>query len=70
VTAEAPTIVIVDDAAEVRLLLKARLRVTGMFRVVGEGADGAEAIELARQHSPALMLLDVSMTGWRRCPRS
>ena len=29
--------------------------------VVGEGADGPEAVELAREHQPALMLLDVSM---------
>jgi len=63
VTAEPPTIVVVDDAAEVRLLMKTRLRVSGMFHVVGEGADGAEAVELAREHRPALMLLDVSMPG-------
>ena len=38
--ADVPTIVVVDDAAEVRLLMKTRLRVSGMFQVVGEGADG------------------------------
>ena len=59
----APTVVIVDDAAEVRLLMKTRLRVSGHFRVVGEGADGRQAVELAREHSPTLMLLDVSMPG-------
>jgi PAS domain S-box-containing protein len=58
-----PTIVIVDDATEVRLLMRSRFRVSGAFRVVGEGADGAEAVELARQHEPDLMLLDVSMPG-------
>src|SRR4051794_1142788 len=31
--------------------------------MVGEGADGAAAVELAREHQPALMLLDVSMPG-------
>ena len=31
--------------------------------MVGEGADGAEAVELAKEHRPALMLLDVSMPG-------
>ena len=60
---DVPTIVIVDDAAEVRLLMKTRLRVSGLFEVVGEGADGTQAIELAREHAPALMLLDVSMPG-------
>lgn len=60
---EVPTVVIVDDAAEVRLLMKTRLRVSGQFRVVGEGADGRQAVELAREHAPTLMLLDVSMPG-------
>ena len=59
----APSIVIVDDAAEVRLLLRTRLRVSGRLAVVGEGADGAEAVVLAARHQPALMLLDVSMPG-------
>src|SRR3712207_9491820 len=59
----APTIVVVDDAAEVRLLVKTRLRLSGFFDVVGEGDDGADAVELAREHQPALMLLDVSMPG-------
>jgi PAS domain S-box-containing protein len=60
---DSPTIVIVDDAAEVRQLLKARFRVSRRLEVVGEGADGAEAVALAREHQPALMLLDVSMPG-------
>ena len=60
---DVPTIVIVDDAADVRLLMKTRLRVSGLFEVVGEGADGQQAVELAREHTPALMLLDVSMPG-------
>ena len=57
------TIVVVDDASEVRLLVKTRLRMSGLLRVVGEGADGAQAVALAREHQPALMLLDVSMPG-------
>ncbi|MEV7431016.1 MULTISPECIES: PAS domain S-box protein [unclassified Nocardioides] len=58
-----PTIVVVDDAPEVRLLVKTRLRLSGRLEVVGEGADGYDAVELARAHRPALMLLDVSMPG-------
>jgi len=58
-----PTVVVVDDADDVRLLMKTRLRVSGSFKVVGEGADGAQAVALAEQHEPALMLLDVSMPG-------
>ena len=59
----APSIVLVDDAAEVRLLMRTRLRVSGRLAVVGECADGAEAVALAAEHQPALMLLDVSMPG-------
>ncbi|NHC25173.1 PAS domain S-box protein [Nocardioides sp. IC4_145] len=58
-----PTIVVVDDAPEVRLLVKTQLRLSGRLEVVGEGADGYDAVELARAHRPALMLLDVSMPG-------
>jgi PAS domain S-box-containing protein len=59
----APTVVVVDDAAEVRLLVKTRLRISRLVTVVGEGSNGAEAIELVRKHRPALLLLDVSMPG-------
>ncbi len=60
---DTPSIVIVDDASEVRLLVRTRLRMSGRLRVVGEGANGAEAVALAQQHQPSLMLLDVSMPG-------
>lgn len=56
-----PTIVIVDDAAEVRALVRTRLRLSGRLDVVGEGADGVEAVAAARVYRPAVMLLDVSM---------
>lgn len=56
-----PTIVIVDDAADVRTLVRTRLRLSGHLDVVGEGADGVEAVAAARVYRPALMLLDVSM---------
>jgi len=55
------TMVIIDDADEVRMLVKTRLRLSGKFDVVAEGGDGAEAVALAQQHLPQLMLLDVSM---------
>ncbi len=56
-----PTIVVVDDAAEVRALVRARLRLSDKLDVVGGAANGAEAVELVRQHRPSLVLLDVSM---------
>jgi PAS domain S-box-containing protein len=56
-----PTIVVVDDAPEVRAVLRTSFRLSGKLDVVGEGADGAAAVELAGLHRPSLMLLDVSM---------
>ncbi|MEP9364030.1 PAS domain S-box protein [Nocardioides sp. CN2-186] len=56
-----PTIVVVDDAAEVRALVRARLRLSDKLDVVGGAANGAEAVELVRQLRPTLVLLDVSM---------
>jgi PAS domain S-box-containing protein len=56
-----PRIVVVDDAAEVRTLVRSRLRLSGRFDIVGEGATGQDAIDLARRLRPDLMLLDVSM---------
>jgi len=58
-----PTIVVVDDVPEVRTVLRTFFQVSGQLDVVGEGADGAAAVELAGRHRPALMLLDVSMPG-------
>jgi PAS domain S-box-containing protein len=58
---EMPTVVLVDDAAEVRLLVRTHLSLSGEFEVVAEGSDGLEAIELAREFQPTLMVLDVSM---------
>src|SRR5437867_7991060 len=59
--AERVRVVLVDDAAEVRQVVAMQLSVTEQFEVVGEGATGRDAIELVRQLTPDLLLLDVSM---------
>ncbi|GAB7002740.1 hypothetical protein JCM18899A_02110 [Nocardioides sp. AN3] len=56
-----PTLAIVDDSEDVRAIVRAALEASGLFEVVGEGADGAEAIALAYRLQPAVMLLDTSM---------
>ena len=56
-----PTVVIVDDSDQLRRLVRSRLERSGLFDVVGEGRDGTEAIGLAYQHRPDLLLLDTSM---------
>ncbi|HEX2895251.1 MAG TPA: PAS domain S-box protein [Marmoricola sp.] len=56
-----PTIVIVDDSSDVRTLVRTEVRLSGRFDVVGEGANGLDAVALASRHRPDLLLLDVSM---------
>jgi CheY-like chemotaxis protein len=56
-------VVIVDDNVQLRRLLNALLQSDGRFEVVGEAADGVEALELVDQLEPELLLLDLSMPG-------
>jgi two-component system, NarL family, nitrate/nitrite response regulator NarL len=55
-------ILIVDDHPITRAALSSLLEGHG-FTVVGEAADGEEAIDLARRLLPDLVLLDLSMPG-------
>ena len=55
------TVVVVDDATEVRSLVRMRLRLSGHFDVVADGGTGVEAVALAAQLLPDVVLLDVSM---------
>src|SRR5215208_7956069 len=54
------TVVIVDDHASFRRSARDLLEVEG-FAVVGEAADGASGLELARTLEPELVLLDVAL---------
>jgi DNA-binding NarL/FixJ family response regulator len=54
------TVVIADDHRMFREGLKVLLEVEGLH-VVGEAANGQEAIRLARQHNPQVAVLDYSM---------
>ena len=55
------SVVIVDDVADLRGLIRHVLEWSGRFEVIGEGENGREAIDLAGSHSPDLILLDISM---------
>ncbi|WP_327119647.1 response regulator [Streptomyces sp. NBC_01341] len=53
-------VVIAEDEALIRLDLKEMLEEEG-YSVVGEAGDGQQAVELAREHRPDLVILDVKM---------
>jgi DNA-binding NarL/FixJ family response regulator len=54
-------ILLVDDHPIVRQGLKTLLEGHSGWEVIGEAADGAEAVEKAKNLSPDVMVLDVTM---------
>ena len=54
-------VLIADDHQLVRSGLRSLLEREGEFKVVAEAADGFHAIELATEHKPDIVLLDVAM---------
>ncbi len=53
-------VVIAEDEAIIRMDLKEMLEEDGLS-VVGEAADGRQAVDLAREHRPDLVILDIKM---------
>lgn len=53
-------ILIVDDAAFMRMMIKDILTKNG-FEVVGEAADGAQAVSLYQELQPDLVTMDITM---------
>jgi DNA-binding NarL/FixJ family response regulator len=56
-------VVLADDQAMVRSGLRALLAAEADIDVVGEAADGTRAFELARQHRPNVVVMDLRMPG-------
>jgi DNA-binding response OmpR family regulator len=62
------TILVADDDVDILALVVGHLR--GRASVIHQASDGEEALKLARQHKPDLVLLDVmmpGMSGWEVC---
>ena len=53
-------ILIVDDAAFMRMMIKDILTKNG-YEVVGEAANGIQAVELYKAHNPDLVTMDITM---------
>jgi len=56
-------ILIIDDSAEIRCMLKSWLESDDKLLVCGEASDGAEGVEKALQLKPDVIVLDFSMPG-------
>ena len=56
-------VLLADDEAGMRLILRKRIAAAEGFEVVGEAADGEEAIALYEKTAPQVVFLDVDMPG-------
>ena len=56
-------VLLADDHRLVRTGFRVILEIEDDIEVVGEAADGGEAVELAARHAPDVVLMDVEMPG-------
>ncbi len=57
------TLLVVDDQALVRMGVRVLVDGEPDITLVGEAADGVEALALAREHRPDVVLMDIRMPG-------
>ncbi|AVJ54914.1 two-component system response regulator NarL [Idiomarina sp. OT37-5b] len=62
-SSEAASIMLVDDHPLLRKGLKQLIAMEDDMQVVAEASNGKDAIELAAQHDPDLIVLDLNMQG-------
>jgi two-component system response regulator NreC len=55
------TVLLADDHSIVRAGLRLLIERDGIYRVVAEAADGREAVRLAGQHAPQIVVMDIAM---------
>jgi len=56
----AKRILIVDDAAFMRMMIKDILTKHG-YEVIGEAENGAKAVQMFKEHQPDLVTMDITM---------
>lgn len=56
-------VLLVDDSATVRAVLRRLLTAEATIRIVGEAADGLQAVELANRLRPDLVVMDLELPG-------
>jgi chemotaxis response regulator CheB len=56
-------VLVCDDAADMRAMLRDALEADPGLEVVGEAADGCDALRLAAALQPDVVLLDIAMPG-------
>src|SRR5688500_14714542 len=54
-------VLLADDVPDIRALLRLAIERDGRFEIVAEAADGIEAVDLAGQWEPDLVVLDLAM---------
>lgn len=54
-------VLLVDDAEDLRVLLRLAMMKSNGLTVVGEAADGVEAVQRATELQPDLVMLDLAM---------
>ena len=57
------SVLVVDDQVLFRRAAATVVRVTPGFEVIGEAGSGEEAVELAATLRPAMVLMDINMSG-------
>jgi DNA-binding NarL/FixJ family response regulator len=57
------SVLLADDQALLRTTFRMLIEANPDLEVVGEAADGDEAVELTRAHHPAVVLMDIRMPG-------
>jgi DNA-binding NarL/FixJ family response regulator len=62
-TSEPIRVIVIDDHPHARLAIRELLSVDQTFQIIAEGKNGYEAIELAEQYEPDLMIIDIQMPG-------